>query len=129
MELNLAHQPGWIELYEALEREQCPPPDLVALCKLSRSGIGETMLHWYAIEGAPDVLQKLIDLGFSVNVKNNFGKTPLMECSQIERWDNAKVLLDNGADTSITNNDGLDYVAFLDDIGVVDRPEWARHRA
>lgn len=58
----MAHQPGWIELYSILEKGGKPNQRLVEQCQLSKTGIGETMLHWYAVEGCPDVLQKLIDL-------------------------------------------------------------------
>jgi ankyrin repeat protein len=129
----MAHQPGWTDLYSLLENlleeGRSPPSDLVAQCKASRTGIGETMLHWYAIEGAPEVLRELIRLGFEVNVKNDFGQTPIMESALIGRWDNARVLLEHGADLSITDADGLDFFAFLDERRVHDRPEWARHHA
>jgi ankyrin repeat protein len=122
----MAHQPGWIELYEALEAGQRPSAELVARCKSSRTGIGETMLHWYAIEGDPDVLQQLVDLGFDVNVQNEFGKTPIMESALIGSWDNARVLLDNGADLEITDDEGDDLFALLDEMEIEDRPDWAR---
>ncbi|CAK8713753.1 hypothetical protein KKHLCK_02805 [Candidatus Electrothrix laxa] len=101
----MSHQDGWIDLYSLLENGSKPPSTLVTKCMSSRTGLGETMLHWYAIEGAPDILQKLINLGFDVNVQNEFGNTPIMECSQIERWDNAKVLMENGADLRIKNKE------------------------
>lgn len=124
----MAHQPGWIELYGILEEGGTPPPELVARCKASRTGIGETMLHWYAIEGAPEVLSELIKLGFEVNVRNEFGETPIMDCASIRRWDNARVLFDHGADLTITNSEGLDFFAYLDERRVHDRPDWAvRH--
>lgn len=124
----MAHQPGWIELYGILEEGRDPTDELVALCKSSRTSLGETMLHWYAIEGDPQVLQRLVELGFDVNVQNEFGKTPIMECGLIGRWDNARVLLDNGADLSITDHNGDDFFAFLDEMGVGERPDWARRR-
>jgi ankyrin repeat protein len=85
------------------------------------------MLHWYAIEGEPDVLQRLTDLGFSVNVQNKFGNTPIMECSLIERWDNARVLLDSGADLTTQNDEGQDYFAYLQEHGVA-VPAWVSDR-
>lgn len=124
----MPHQPGWIELYEALEEGRDPDAELVAFCKRSRTSIGETMLHWYAIEGEPDVLARLIDLGFEVNVQNEFGKTPMMESSMIGRWDNARVLFDRGADLSLTDHDGHDYIAFLAEHGIP-VPDWIGDRA
>ncbi len=123
----MAHQPGWIELYDVLDAGRQPNAALVSLCKESRTGIGETMLHWYAIEGDPHVLERLVDLGFSVNVQNDFGRTPLMECSIIGRWDNARVLLDRGADLSIVDREGMDYFQVLDESGV-EAPEWVARR-
>ena len=81
----MAHQDGWIELYSAIASGTEYSLELVKLCKSSRTGIGETMLHWYAIEGEPDVLQQLINLGFDANTQNSFGNTLLMECSLIKR--------------------------------------------
>ena len=121
----MTHQTGWIELYSILENGDKPDQQLVEQCKSSKTGIGETMLHWYAIEGAPDVLQKLVDLGFEVNVQNSFGNTPIMECAQINRWDNARVLFHNGADLTITNDEGLDFFSYLREYGVT-IPEWIR---
>jgi ankyrin repeat protein len=119
----MSHQTGWIELYSILENGDKPDQHLVEQCKASRTGLGETMLHWYAIEGTPDVLQKLIDLGFKVNVQNNFGNTPIMECSQINRWDNARVLFHNGANLTITNDEGQDFFSYLREYGV-SIPDW-----
>ena len=109
----MAHQAGWIELYSAIEEGQNYSQKLVELCKSSRDGTGETMLHWYAIEGAPDVLQRLIELGFDVNTQDDFGHTPLMDCSLIKRWDNALVLLKSGADLAIKNKYEEDYITYL----------------
>jgi hypothetical protein len=119
----MAHQPGWIELYDILDHGEDPPSELVAQCHSSRTGIGETMLHWYAIEGEPHVLQRLVDLGFSVNVQNDFCNTPLMECAQIDRYDNAKVLIENGADLSISNDEGNDFFAHMREFGK-SVPQW-----
>ena len=111
----MPHQAGWIELYGLIESGKKFSKELVELCKSSKTRIvGETMLHWYSIEGEPDVLQKLVDLGFDVNTQNKFGNTPIMECSLIRRWDNVMVLLKNGADLTIENNHGYDYFAYLE---------------
>ena len=109
----MAHQDGWIELYTAIEEGKKYSQKLVELCKSSKTGTGETMLHWYAIEGAPDVLEQLIRLGFDVNTQDDFGNTPLMDCSSIKRWDNALVLLKNSADLTIKNKYGQDYLTYL----------------
>ena len=121
----MPQQAEWIELYTILETGEIPGQQLVEKCKSSRTGIGETMLHWYAIEGSPDVLQQLINLGFEVNARNNFGNTPIMECAQINRWDNVRVLFLNGADLTIANEDGLDFNEYLQEYGI-SIPEWIK---
>ena len=111
----MAHQAGWIKLYSAIEEGKEYSQELVELCKSSRDGTGETMLHWYAIEGDPNVLQQLIALGFDINTQCDFGNTPVMDCSVIKRWDNALVLLEHGADLTIRNINGEDYLTYLED--------------
>ena len=73
------------------------------------------MLHWYAIEGDPDVLEKIIGLGFEVNTTNKFGQTPLFESAIIERWDNVEILLRHGADVSIRNKYDETVFDYLED--------------
>jgi ankyrin repeat protein len=121
----MAHQEGWIELYTDLENGCKPNPKLVKKCLGSRTGIGETMLHWYAIEGEPSVLEKLIDLGFDVNVQNDFGNTPVMEASLVDKWDNVKVLLAHGANLFIQNQNGEDYFSYLRSYDK-EVPNWVR---
>lgn len=65
--------------------------------------MGETMLHWYAIEGEVHVVEKLILMGFDVNTQNEFLTTPLFECTMMKRWDMVTLLLKHGADTMIKN--------------------------
>jgi len=125
LEIHMAHNDEWIELYNNLEQGIQPTPDLVELCKSTRTGIGETMLHWYAIEGASNILQQLIDLGFDVNVQNEFGNTPLMEASVIGRWDNVRVLINNGARFDLKNYENHNYFEYMNECQKT-IPEWVR---
>jgi hypothetical protein len=93
----MAHAPGWIELYGLLEEHKPLPPSLVAQCLANRNGHGETMLHWYAIEGSAEVLQQLVDLGFDVNAADCCGDVPIVSAASIDRWDNVRVLRRAGA--------------------------------
>lgn len=110
----MAHADGWIEAYGLLEEGKTVPAGLRGKVLSNRNGIGETMLHWYAIEGASEVLEKIIELGFEVNTTNEFGQTPLFEAALIGRWDNVEVLLRHGADASIRNNDGETISEYLE---------------
>lgn len=110
----MAHADGWIEAYGCLEEGRPIPNDLKAKVLANRNGIGETMLHWYCIEGAPDVVEKIIDLGFDVNTTNEFRQTPLFECVLINRWDIVELLLSRGADTSIKDKNDEDIFEYLE---------------
>ncbi len=91
--------------------------DLLSAVLMNRNGLGESMLHWYAIEGEPAVIEKIIGLGFDVNATNEFGRTPLFECVMIERWDVAELLLAHGARTDIRDQNDEDVFAYLEEGG------------
>lgn len=111
----MAHAEGWTEVYGLLEEGKPIPRELFSTVISNRSGLGETMLHWYAIEGDPDVLEKIIGLGFEVNTTNEFGQTPLFESAIIGRWDNVEVLLKHGADVSIRNKNDETIFDYLEE--------------
>jgi len=62
-----------------------------------RTGLGETALHYLAVENEADAVQLLIDLGAEVNVKNNFSKSALEEALQVEAKETVEVLRRAGA--------------------------------
>jgi ankyrin repeat protein len=63
-----------------------------------RTGLGETALHYLAIENYADAVQLLIDLGASVRVSNEFGRTPLEEARLAGAEEAAAVLQRAGAE-------------------------------
>ncbi len=119
----MAHQEEWIRLYDVLSKDVEPNIKLVEKCMGSRNGIGETMLHWYSLEGDPKVLEKLILLGFDINTQNDFGNTPVMEASFIGRWDNVLVLINHGARLDIINENNENYFEYLE-VYEKEIPEW-----
>jgi ankyrin repeat protein len=69
-----------------------------------RTGLGETALHYLAVENYADAVQLLIDLGADVNVTNAFGASALQEAIQVKANETVEVLRRAGAvasDTSI----------------------------
>lgn len=110
----MAHASGWIEAYQFLEDGRALPGELRARVLGNRNAIGETMLHWYCIEGEPDVVEKIIELGFDLNTTNEFGRTPLFECVRINRWDIVELLLRHGADTGIKDQNDEDIFEHLE---------------
>ena len=120
----MAHADGWMEAYDLLVENKVLPGELQEIVTKNRNGLGETMLHWYAIEGDTKVVEKIIDLGLDVNTQNKFLQTPLFECVSIERWDMVKLLLDSGADIGIKNqNDETiwQYLEFNDETEKINR--------
>jgi ankyrin repeat protein len=113
----MAHAEGWIEAYEALEKGRSISGDLLSTVLANRNGLGESMLHWYAIEGDTTVLEKIIALGFDVNATNKFGRTPLFECVEIERWEIVELLLATGARTDIRDQNDEDVFVYLEESG------------
>jgi ankyrin repeat protein len=113
----MAHAEGWIKAYGALEDGRTVPADLLSAVLANRNGLGESMLHWYAIEGEPEIIEKVIGLGFDVNATNKFGRTTLFECVLIDRWDVAELLLIHGARTDIRDQNDEDVFAYLDEGG------------
>lgn len=114
----MAHAPGWIELYGRIEDGDDLPADLIELCKAGRtSGIGETMVHWYAIEGEPWVVQRLIDLGFDFQSPDTGGHRPIFSASILRRWDMVRTLRAAGADTRGVTSCGESYRALVTEAG------------
>jgi ankyrin repeat protein len=62
-----------------------------------RTGLGETALHYLAVENHADAVQLLIDFGADVNVVNDFGASPLHEASQVKATATVLVLKNAGA--------------------------------
>jgi ankyrin repeat protein len=113
----MAHAEGWTEAYDALDEGRSLSADLLSTVLKNRNGLGESMLHRYAIEGEPAVIEKIIGIGFDVNATNKFGRTPLFECVMIERWEVAELLLNHGARTDIRDQNDEDVFAYFDEGG------------
>lgn len=62
-----------------------------------RTGLGETALHYLAVENCADAVQLLINLGAEVNVTNGFGASALEEAMQVEAQETIEVLRRAGA--------------------------------
>ena len=62
-----------------------------------RTGIGETALHYLAVENYAEAVQLLIDLGASVRVGNDFGASALSEAIKVGATETVAVLRRAGA--------------------------------
>ncbi len=79
---------------------------------------GDTALHWAAHEPAPAIISLLVTNGANVNTQNKKGKTPLHLATtpvnvgdekllEPSRREAIEILLANGAETDIPDNDGV----------------------
>ncbi len=57
-------------------------------------------------DGKTDLVKKKIESGADVNVKNNYGNTPLIWASDTRQTEIVKLLLEYGADANAKNNNG-----------------------
>ena len=62
----------WCDKAEAA-RLLAEDPSLIAV----RNSIGETVMHYLAVENERASVEWLLDRGADVNTRNNFGSTPL----------------------------------------------------
>ncbi|MFO1031306.1 MAG: hypothetical protein U1F60_09515 [Planctomycetota bacterium] len=113
----MAHAPGWIELYGLLEAGRQPPAALVRQCLGNCNQVGETMLAWYALEGSPEVLQRMLDLGFPVDACRCPDDRPIVRAARIGRWDNVRVFRRAGASTRGVTPCGFTYRGLVTEAG------------
>lgn len=78
---------------KAAEEMLARNPDLIRLC----NGIGETALHYLAVEDHVDEVTWLIEHGANVDPMNDFKQTPLMEVAGAGRLEMCKLLVSHGA--------------------------------
>ena len=63
-------------------------------------------IHTATFLGNTKALKQHIEAGSDLNVKDQYGSTPLVIATTFGKTDIAKTLIDAGADLHITNNDG-----------------------
>ncbi len=77
----------------------------------ARSGLGETLLHWMAIEDVVSAVVTLLDLGSVIDTVNHFGSTPLQDAVQLGRTELCLELLARGASVTHVNNAGESVIS------------------
>lgn len=86
-------------------------PQLVSMC----NDIGETVLHYLAVEDVVAGVEWLYANGFSLDTKNNFGTPMLFEVAMFASQDLFLWLVRHGANTNVRDKDGNDIFAHLID--------------
>ncbi len=75
-------------------------PSLIAV----RSSIGETVMHYLAVENERGSVEWLLDRGADVNTRNDFGGTPLMDAASLGYLELCEYLLSRGADMGVSDS-------------------------
>ena len=81
----------------------------------SRSGIGETALHYLAVENHLEGVRWLWQRGADINTRDNFQGTPLIAAVSLGYLELCRSLLDNGADIYATDHIGRTAISAASD--------------
>ena len=87
---------------EAAEASLRRHPELLE----ARWRLGETPLHFLAVEGLTDAVRQLVDWGADVNTVNDVNTTPLRDVVALGHEHIVEVLLAAGADPNADNGTG-----------------------
>jgi ankyrin repeat protein len=88
-----------------------------------RNELGETAMHFFAVENSPREVAWLIENGSDVDTQNKFKQTPLMECAGLGRLEMCRLLISHGANIRYISSSGesvLSAAASTDEVEVVE---------
>jgi ankyrin repeat protein len=92
---NKGNMPGLKNLVEKERLRNTLPP----------SELGKKLLM-ASFKGDADGVKKMLELGAGVNVRNEFGQTPLIIAAQQGHRETTKILINSGADVKAKDNNG-----------------------
>jgi uncharacterized protein len=69
----------------------------------ARWSLGETVLHFLAVEGYNDAVRRLVEWGADVNLVNTFGDPPLHDCVVLGNEPLVELLLSHGANPHVVS--------------------------
>ena len=79
----------------------------------SVNSIGETVLHWLAVENDAEGVSWLHARGADINTKNVHGAPVVFEVASLDYRDLLSWFIERGSDVRATNNDGQGIVEYL----------------
>jgi ankyrin repeat protein len=79
------------------------------------NALGETALHWLAVEDDTEAVHWLLQHGADANTRNTFGIPMLFEVALLEYKELLRWLLANGADADLKDMEGLSLSEFLEE--------------
>jgi ankyrin repeat protein len=120
----------WYELRNAIYVMNLPhAAELVrrepTLLTLSNA-IGETVLHFLAVENHAEGVAWLHTQGASIDTKNKFGIPVLFEVASLQNKELFTWFVEKGADIQATNSEGQDIVEHLLEFDDDEMVDWVR---
>jgi ankyrin repeat protein len=120
----------WYELRNAIYRMNLQlAADMLhrepSLLKLSNA-IGETVLHFLAVENHTEGVAWLHHQGSPIDTKNKFGIPVLFEVASLQNKELFKWFVEKGADIQATNSEGQDIVEHLLEFDDTEMADWVR---
>jgi len=76
-----------------------------------RSPLGETLLHWFAVENEPATVAFFHERGVAIDARSDLGGTALIDCARVGHTDLCGWLLDHGADPALRDDAGESAVS------------------
>jgi ankyrin repeat protein len=92
------------------------------------NGIGETALHYLAVENDLEGVSWLQARGADLNTKNEFGIPVIFEVASLEYKELFDWFLAKGADIRAQDANGQDIILYLLEFDHEDMAEWVRGR-
>ena len=109
--------PEWLELRAFVrEKEFEQAATLLARQPSLRSavnGLGETVLHYQAVENDEQGVSWLSSHGFDINTRNEFGTPVVFEVAQLDYRDLLRWFISNGADMKCRDREGRDIKEYV----------------
>ena len=90
------------------------------------NGIGETVLHFLAVENDIKGVAWLRTRDFDVNTKNQFGTPVVFEVAQLEYKELFLWLAANGSDLRTRDAKNADIFEYLSEYGKTEMAEWVK---
>lgn len=90
------------EIVTLLENDPSTANEILTADSLRlRNSIGETLLHYFAVEREIETVRILLDKGAEIDAIDTGRRTPLMEASMLGYPEIVRLLLDHGADPNL----------------------------
>ena len=117
----MAKPPEWRELqalvvgrnYEEAAALLARKPSL----RTTVDGMGETVLHYQAVENDQEGVAWLLSQGFDINTKNVFGVPVVFEVAQLDYRDLLHWFISNGADLKCRDGEGKNIKEYVLEFG------------